>query len=57
LQVFDSSKLISELPDSFAYFFPESNERITKEMIQEVIIQEHIAQKIIDEMDKQSRWN
>ena len=58
LEVFDSSKYISELPDSFAYTFPESTERITEQMIQEMIIQEHIAIKKIQEMyGAQNRWN
>jgi hypothetical protein len=57
LNVFDSTTIVSELPDSFAYDFPESDGRITDEMIQEMIIQEHIAQKVLEEMNKQTRWN
>jgi len=57
LDVFDASNLVSELPASFAYVFPESHERITEQMIQDMIIQEHIAQKVLEEMDKQTRWN
>ncbi len=57
LSVFDSSALVSELPESFAYTFPESHERITEQMIQDMIIQEHIAQKVLEEMNKQTRWN
>ena len=57
LQIFDSTKLESTLPDSFAYVFPEPSARITNEMIQEMIIQEHLAKKIVDGMDKQTRWN
>jgi hypothetical protein len=55
--VFNAAAIISELPDSFAYAFPESHERITEQMIQEMIIQEHIAQKVLEEMNKQTRWN
>jgi hypothetical protein len=58
LNVFDATALISHLPDSFAYDFPESHDRITDEMIQEMIIQEHIAKKKMEELyDKQTRWN
>jgi len=56
LQVFNSTTIQSELPNSFAYAFPETYGRITDAMIQEMIIQEHIAQKVIDEMSKQARW-
>jgi hypothetical protein len=57
-EIFDSSDYISELPDSFTYTFPESTERITEQMIQEMIIQEHIALKTLDELyGKQTRWN
>jgi hypothetical protein len=54
-QMFDSSKLISELPESFAYIFPESGERLTDEMLQEMQLQAEIAQSVLDEMDKQDR--
>jgi len=57
LDVFDATTLVSELPASFAYIFPESHERITDEMIQEMIIQEHIALKVLQDMDQQTRWN
>jgi hypothetical protein len=57
LDTFDASSIASELPDSFAYVFPEPHERITDEMIQEMIIQAHIAQKIVDEMEHQDRWH
>jgi hypothetical protein len=58
LNVFNSNTLISELPESFSYAYPEIGERITEQMIQEMIIQEHIALKTIDEMyGAQTRWN
>jgi hypothetical protein len=53
--VFDSSKLISEVPESFAYIFPESGERVTDEMLKQMQLQAEIAQSILDEMDKQDR--
>jgi hypothetical protein len=56
LDVFDSSKYISELPDSFAYIFPETGQRITEEMRQEMHTQEEIAKAILDEMDRQDRY-
>jgi hypothetical protein len=56
LKVFDSSKLISYLPDSFSHDITIS-ERITPEVLQEMIIQQHIAQKVFDEMHKQTRWD
>jgi len=57
LETFDASKLVSELPESFAYVFPESGERITEQMIQDMIIQEHIALKVLEERTTQARWN
>jgi len=57
LNVFNATAIVSELPDSWAYTYPESTERITEQMIQEMIIQEHIAQKVLEEMNKQTRWN
>ena len=57
LDVFDATALVSELPASFAHIFPESTERIDEQMIQDMIIQEHIAQKVLEEMNKQTRWN
>ena len=55
LDLFDSSKFISELPESFAYIYPETGERITDEMIQEMLLQEEIAKRTLDEMDRQDR--
>ena len=53
-QIFDSAKLISELPDSFGYHF-EMSERMSDEMKQQMLLQQEIAKAIIDEMDKQDR--
>jgi hypothetical protein len=54
-EIFDSSNYISELPESFAYIYPETGQRITEEIKQDMLVQEEIAQAILDEMDKQSR--
>ncbi|HUT05454.1 MAG TPA: hypothetical protein VMW74_02035, partial [Nitrosopumilaceae archaeon] len=55
--VFDATALISDLPDSFSIDM-SIGDRITEEMIQEMIIQEHIAQKKLDIiMSQQTRWN
>jgi hypothetical protein len=56
IAVFDSASLKSELPPSFSYDITIT-ERITPEVLQEMQIQQHIAQKILDAMDKQARWN
>jgi len=55
LETFDASNLVSELPASFAYIFPESGERINEEMRQAMLLQEQIAQKVLDEMNRQQR--
>jgi len=55
LDIFDATSLVSELPESFAYIFPETHERITEEMRQEMLVQEEIAKAILDEMDRQDR--
>ncbi|MDH3677078.1 MAG: hypothetical protein OEQ12_02110, partial [Nitrosopumilus sp.] len=57
LEIFNATSLLSELPSSFSHDISMS-ERITDQLIQEMIIQEHIAQKKYDEMyNKQTRWN
>jgi hypothetical protein len=55
LNVFDSSKYVSEVPESFAYIFPETGERLTDETINEMHLQEEIAKRVLDEMDRQDR--
>jgi len=55
LDIFDASNLASELPASFAYIFPETGERINEEMTQAMLLQEEIAQKVLDEMNRQQR--
>jgi len=54
LEVFDSTKLISELPDSFGYYI-EIQDRITDEMKHEILLQEQAAKKILENMDRQNR--
>jgi len=54
-QVFDATKLISELPNSFGYHI-EMKDRITDEMKQDMQMQEQIAKGVLDEMDKQNRY-
>ncbi|MBA4453211.1 MAG: hypothetical protein H2B03_08645, partial [Nitrosopumilaceae archaeon] len=46
----------AELGESFSHNI-SIGERITEEMYQEMIIQEHIAMKKLQEMDRQTRWN
>ena len=53
-QVFDATKLISELPDSFGYHF-EMKERMSDEIKQNMLQQEQIAKGILEQMDKQNR--
>jgi len=54
--IFDASELISELPESFAYLFPEAGDRMTEEMKAKMLEQEEIAKKIIEESKVQARW-
>jgi hypothetical protein len=56
LDIFDSSELVSELPESFAYIYPETGQRIIDEMRQAMLLQEQIAKKILEESDIQARW-
>jgi len=54
--VFDSSELISELPESFAYIFPETHERIDDKMRQQMFIQEQMAKDHLEKTYLQARW-
>jgi len=54
LEVFDATKLIAELPDSFGYHF-EISERMNDELRQEMLLQQEIATEILDKMDRQIR--
>ena len=55
-QFFDASQFTAELPESFTHIMPDSRERISKELRDEMLNQEKIAQKIIDESNIQARW-
>ena len=54
IEIFDSSELISQIPDSFRYSF-EIQERINNELQEEMKFQETIAMKILENMDNQDR--
>jgi len=56
LDIFDSSKLVSELPESFTYIYPDTGERMTAELMEKMLEQEQIAKKIIEESKVQARW-
>ena len=55
LGVFNATQYISELPETFAYIFPEAEGRVNDELKQKMLLQEQIAQKILDEMNKAQR--
>jgi len=55
MEVFDSNDLVSELPESFAYIYPEMGERITEELKLKLIQQEEIAKKTLEESKVQAR--
>jgi len=57
VKIFNATSLVSELPESFAYSFPEEHERITDEVKQKMTEQEKIAQKIIEESNLQARFS
>jgi hypothetical protein len=54
--VFDATKLISELPESIAYLYPESVERIDKEMKEKMLEEEKECLEYLKESTKQARW-
>ena len=54
--VFDSSQLISELPESFAYIYPDPSERIDDKMRQQMLNQEQIAKDLLEKTYLQARW-
>ncbi len=53
--LFDSSNLISELPESFAYIYPETGHRMSDELKQEMFLQEQLAKEILDGMVQPQR--
>jgi hypothetical protein len=54
--VFDSNQLISDLPESFAYIFPDTGERIDEKMRQQMLIQEQMAKEHLEKTYLQARW-
>jgi len=54
--LFNSTEYISELPESFAYIFPEHDERIDDKMRQQMLIQEQIAKDHLEKTSIQKRW-
>jgi len=54
--VFDASDIVSDLPESFSYDFPETGERIDGKVRQEMSFQEEMAQQLLDEITEQSRF-
>jgi len=55
-EVFDASVYISELPDFIPYSPPVISERMTEEMKANMLEQEEIAKKILEESKVQARW-
>jgi hypothetical protein len=55
-QLFNSTEYISEIPESFAYIFPEPDERIDDKMRQQMLIQEQKAKEHLEKTFLQARW-
>jgi len=55
IAIFDSSYLISELPETFAYVFPETKDRMTSQLKQIMQEQEDIALEYLEGLDRQDR--
>ena len=55
LEIFDSSKLISELPDSFGHHI-EIKDRMTDEIMQEMINQEQKDKDLLERTYLQARY-
>jgi len=53
--LFDSSEYISELPESFAHVFPDTGQRMSDDLKQEMFLQEQLAKEILDAMVKPQR--
>ena len=54
-KIFDAAKLTSDLPDSFKFQFVVK-ERMTEELKQQMMRQEEIAKKTLEENNIQARW-
>jgi hypothetical protein len=52
---FDSSKIISSLPDSFGYHYDQT-ERIDAKMLEQMIIEEQKAKEYLKMKYLQARW-
>jgi hypothetical protein len=57
VNVFNSTNLESELPETFAYTFPEQNQRINEKIKLTMMEQEKIAQKILEDSQVQARYS
>jgi hypothetical protein len=57
LNVFNSTTLVSELPDSFAYVFPELDERINDKIKMKMTEQEQIAKNVLEDSQVQARYS
>ncbi|MEJ2259788.1 MAG: hypothetical protein P8X78_04675 [Nitrosopumilaceae archaeon] len=54
-KLFDSSKLISKLPDSFGYHY-EYNERMDEIMKKQMLVEEQKAKEMLEQKYVQARW-
>jgi len=53
--VFDASQLMADLPESFAYVFPDTHERMNGEIIEKMLEEERKCLLYLKESDKQTR--
>jgi len=54
--LFNSTQYISEIPESFAYIYPEISERIDDKMREQMLTQEQIAKDHLEKTYLQARW-
>ncbi len=54
--LFNSTEYISELPESFAYIYPESSERIDDKMREQMLDEEEKCLKFLEDKYIQARW-
>ena len=57
LYIFNSTSLISDLPETFAYSYPEPKPRIDNKTHQKMLEQEQMAQKILENSQLQARFS
>ena len=55
MDVFDAGLLIADLPESFAYVFPDPHDRMTEEIIEKMLEEERKCQQYLEDSDKQTR--